>query len=320
MQEFLTEKLNYVEEKLKSVISSKDEFVGKIAHYLFARKGKRIRPALLLLSYFSCKENSSKILPEDVSSIAAVIEMLHTASLIHDDVIDSSGVRRGRETVNYKWGNKISTLMGDYLYSKAASIMSYIGNNQILKVITEATSEMCEGEMNQVYDSFNPAISKRKYIDTITKKTASLFGASCEAGVILAKGNQQSQNILRNFGINVGISFQIIDDILDIVSDNGNIGKPVGSDLKEGKITLPYIYVFRLAGPKDKKVILDTIGQNDGFIRVKSILKKYKVIDYSKEKAVFYNECAKEILKKIPDSIAKNELIKISDFVIKRTH
>lgn len=314
----VSDELDLVEERLKTAVSSKDEFVTGIAKYLFARKGKRIRPAILLLSYLVC-DKKKKFLDSAID-IAAVIEMLHTASLIHDDIIDSSGIRRGRETVNSKWGNKISTLMGDYLYSRAATLMSDTGNNEILSIITKATSKMCIGEMNQVYDLFNLTVSEKKYIDTTTKKTASLFEASCESGAILAGGTKQNKNILRDFGINLGISFQIIDDVLDIVSENGDTGKPVGSDLKEGKITLPYIYIFRLADTKDKKAIIDTIGQSDGFRRVKSIFKKYRVIDYSIEKAMFYNKIAKEILKKIPDSIAKDELIKIADFVVKRTY
>ena len=320
--EIISKELDLVEEKLKSSVSSKDKFISGIAKYLFATKGKRMRPSLLLLSYLaaSAQKAKHKYPLDDVISIAVVIEMLHTASLIHDDVIDSSGLRRGAETVNSKWGNKISTLMGDYLYSIAASIMSDIGNNEILKIVTGATGRMCEGEIKQVYDAFNPDISERKYINIITGKTASLFGVSCEAGAILAGGNQNNQNLLRDFGVNLGISFQIIDDILDIVSENGDTGKPVGSDLKEGKFTLPYIYTFRLADNRDKKIIIDTIIHNNGFKKAKDILNEYKAIEYARKKALSYKEAAKNMLKNIPDSSAKEELIKIADFVVMRTN
>lgn len=318
MQKFIEKELDLVEKKLKVIVSSKDEFVEGIAKYLFSRKGKRIRPILLLLSAHAC--NNEAYSTNNIVSIAAVVEMLHTASLIHDDVIDSSFIRRGIATVNSKWGNKISTLMGDYLYAKAASLMSDIGNNEVLKVITDATGRMCEGEMNQVNDSFNPYISEEKYIETINKKTASLFGTASESGAILAKANLNEKNILKNFGINLGISFQIIDDCLDIISNDGDTGKPCGSDLKDGKITLPYIYILRVADNKDKKIIIDGFGAKDGFKKVKSIAKEYKAIEYSREKAISFIETAKKTISKIQDSISRDELMKLSDFIVKRTY
>ncbi|MCP2519930.1 polyprenyl synthetase family protein [Candidatus Aminicenantes bacterium AC-335-K20] len=307
----INSELTQLEEELKKVTQSPIDIVSKIGNYIFKGKGKRIRPALLILC--------SKLLgyhEKEIIRYASVIEFIHTASLIHDDIVDNSNIRRGRKTIHYKWGSNISVLLGDYLYILSIKL-SLNDNSKIIQSLSDVTCQMIEGELLELNESWNFDIEEEKYLEIIKKKTASLFAGSCKIGALLANATEEEENSLTDFGLNTGIAFQIIDDMLDFTSTEKALGKPVLSDLKEGKITLPLIYTLR----NRKEEILKLIcGKRKIFNteEILNIINEAGGIDYTYKKAESYINKAKKNLKIFSDSVYKDSLIILSDYVLTR--
>lgn len=318
----LEQDLLLVEQELQKALHSEDKLISQVNSYLFSAKGKRVRPVLLLLSYRANKEilNEECIISAKEAQFASAVEMIHVASVIHDDVIENSCLRRGKETINLLWGNRISTIMGDFLFARAAYLMTKNKDIEILEILTKVASVMCEGEAKQAKSNFNLNIAEDEYFNVIRAKTASLISASCEIGAVLSGAKDNCRKMFMRFGLNMGTAFQIIDDVLDFVSSPKDLGKPVGADLKEGRVTLPVIYCMKSASEEDKKIIKDIFNpeMNGKFAVLLDILKKYNAIEYSKNKAMEFVNKAKNELSDIPDVSSKLDLFQIADYIINR--
>ncbi len=310
--------LNEVEEKLRLFSSSPNKLISEISAYLFQKSGKRIRPALCLLC--------SKLLGykgKEHILMSALVETIHTASLIHDDIIDNSARRRGRETIHARWGPNITVLLGDYLYIKALGLSLCSEHPRVAQILTGISAKMIEGELEEYYLSGNLDLAEKDYLDIIKKKTASLFSASCLIGGVLAKASKKEEAFLVEYGTNLGISFQIIDDLLDFTADEKALGKPVLSDLSEGRITLPLIYTLNNDGKENRKKIVNLLRHRelsrDSLDKILKIVKSNGALDYTYKKAEEYSLKSRESISRFPHSIHRDTLNLLSEFVLTRT-
>ena len=257
-----------VNQLIKSQLSSDVPLVEKIAHYIVESGGKRMRPLLVLLSYkalTSHTEISSQPALEETGfcKLATIIEFLHTATLLHDDVVDTSNMRRGRSTANAKWGNAPSVLVGDFLYSRAFQMMVDIGSVPVMHVLSNATNVIAEGEVFQLMNCKNPDVTEAAYFEVIKNKTAMLFQAASHSAAILANANSDECENLKQFGLQIGLAFQLVDDMLDYVGNSETMGKNVGDDLAEGKPTLPLIYAMQNGTAEQSSLIRKAIRSGD---------------------------------------------------------
>jgi octaprenyl-diphosphate synthase len=276
-----------------------------------------VRPALLILS--------AKIFSEEIDSsviqMATVMEFLHTATLVHDDVIDGAEVRRGRQAVSTQWGNETAVLMGDWLYMSAFETALQQRNLALLDVLTEATRRMTEGELIQLALIGNMRITEDQHLDIISRKTGHLFSASCHVGGILHGASDEERRALANYGLYLGIAFQLIDDLLDFTSDVAKLGKPVLSDLREGKVTLPLIRLLRdhpQFGPTVRAAMEETAGENRLAKQVLALLDEYGELDQAREEAYAYAIRAQESLMVLPDNRYRRTLNDIAQFIVER--
>ena len=298
-------------------LGSNVPLVEKIAHHIVEGGGKRLRPLLVLLS-----ANAAGYKGEEHIPLAAVIEFIHTATLLHDDVVDNSDLRRGNATANAQWGNAPSVLVGDFLYSRSFQIMVEIGRMEIMQVISHATTIIAEGEVLQLLNQRNPDTSEESYLQVILGKTAMLFEAATEVGAILAESSAEDREALRLYGRHLGIAFQIIDDLLDYLSDSETMGKNVGDDLAEGKATLPLIHAMRVGSDDDRDLIRHAIrkGGLDDLSPVLEIVQRNGSIDYSRLKAAEEIDKAKNAIATLPDTSFKETLNQIADLAIARVN
>jgi len=309
--------LEEVEQELRLFSRSPNKLISDISTYLFQTNGKRIRPALLLLC--------SKLLGykgKEHILMSTLVEAIHTASLIHDDIIDNSKIRRGRESIHARWGPNITVLLGDYLYIKALGLSLQSKHRQIIQILTSISARMVEGELTEYYLSGNLGLAEKDYLDIINKKTASLFSASCRIGGILGKASKKEENSLAEYGANLGMSFQIIDDLLDFTGDEKTLGKPILCDLSEGRITLPLIYTLNNDGRENKKRVIELLKQkNQGKESLEEILKIVKsngALDYTHKKAEEFSHKSREIISQFPKSTHREALSLLSEFILKR--
>lgn len=308
--------INEVELFLKNFSKSKNKIITEISSFLFNLGGKRIRPALLLLcSKLQGYKGNKNIL------FSALIETIHTASLIHDDIIDNSELRRGKETIHSRWGPNITVLLGDYLYIKTMSIAFQNSSKKIIQVLSDVSTEMIEGELDEYYQSGNIELGEEDYLEIIRKKTASLFSAACRIGGMLADSTQEEEDRLAEFGMNLGMTFQIIDDLLDFTGDEETLGKPILSDLSEGRITLPIIFTLKNDSHYKEKILcflknkdLEKSTQSE----ILQIVSKNKALDYCREKAREYSLKAKETIMEFPESNFRQALSLFPDFILSR--
>ena len=309
--------LEKLESSIDELISTRVSYIKEIVTYIIKSGGKRVRPVLVMLCSKLCGYRGRKHIP-----YAAIIEFIHTATLLHDDVVDNAKTRRGLSTVNTVWGNEPSVLVGDFLYSRSFELMSRDGNNEILKTISKVTTALSEGEILEIVKTADVETTEKDYYEIIGNKTAVLFGAACEIGAILGQRPDNERRALRNFGYDLGIAFQLMDDVLDYTSYNDVLGKRVGTDLKEGKVTLPLIHVLRNAGEKNKARIekifaKPRITQRD-FDRVLAIIEKNGGIAYTLEATERHLTQAKRYLDVFPTSRYKTALLELADYMLKR--
>ncbi|KFJ43495.1 polyprenyl synthetase family protein [Francisella philomiragia] len=298
-------------------LSSEVVLINQISHYIINSGGKRLRPLLVML--FSRALNYTG---NDHLACAAIIEFIHTATLLHDDVVDDSHLRRGKETANNVFGNAASVLTGDFLYSRAFQMMVGLDNMQIMQILADATNKISEGEVLQLLNARNIELSEEDYTNVIYCKTAKLFEAACElAGVISLDKQSYSklQNSIKNYGVYLGNAFQIADDVLDYVSDVESLGKNIGDDLDEGKMTLPTIYALANTLTVEQKKIKDAIekGQYD-INEIINIVKSSGAVEYSYQVACQYADKAKESISFLPESEYKQAMILLCDLAVKR--
>jgi octaprenyl-diphosphate synthase len=314
--------LKLFDQKLKENLDSDSHLISQIARHLVNRKGKRLRPAMVFLSYGTClNSRTSSVLIPQVMNVALAIEFIHTATLLHDDVIDQSVVRRGQVSVNHKWNNLVSVLMGDFLLAKSLRLIVETKSHPLLSTISKATENLSIGEMNEVQQSHNFDLDEETYLQIISAKTASLFTASCESGAVAAGADQRVQKKLKAYGQNLGMAFQITDDLLDWVGEAEKTGKGLGNDLKEGKVTLPLISTLREMDDVSRKKILKLLkndfNQKD-FDEILSLIKGNGGMEYAFKKASAFGDRALGHLSELRDSKYRKALEDLVSFVIER--
>ncbi|MGB8951579.1 MAG: polyprenyl synthetase family protein [Candidatus Aminicenantales bacterium] len=309
--------LGDVEGELRQIGKSSNALINEINSYLFQKPGKRIRPALLILCSKLCDYQGKAHI-----FWSAVIELIHTASLIHDDIVDNSNLRRGKDTVHSRWGPNITVLLGDYLYIKSIAISLETKNNPVIDLLSEISTRMIEGELIEYSMSGNLDIAESQYFDILEKKTASLFAASCQIGGLLGNASAEDVRVLHDFGANLGMSFQIIDDLLDFSGDEETLGKPVLSDLNEGRITLPLIYTFRHGGKIAQKhlpaLLKDRRTHPASQEEILKIVKSNGALDYTFQKAVEFTRKSKDVISLFPKSAYQESLLLMADFILNR--
>ncbi len=310
------EKLRLVELRIKELCNNKIPFISLIGDYIFSSGGKRLRPLFHLISadIAGYKGNSS-------IEIAGIIELIHTASLLHDDVVDMAETRRGKPAANSIWGNQAVILVGDFLYSNALRVAVTQQNQKIMEVLSEATTRMTEGELLQLKMIGDPEIKEEEYFEIISAKTGMLISAACRLGAILSEISGEKETALANFGMKTGIVFQIADDILDYMANENDLGKKLCKDFEEGKITLPLLYILTVAEENEvleiKNIINDEFSEK-GVLRIMNILKKYNAIEVAFKKAQLLIEEAKAELSVFPDTQAKEFLFTVADYSLRR--
>ncbi len=301
---------------LEQELQADDPFIGDLVRHVLGTRGKMIRPALVCLA-----AQASGGAGEARLWLAAAVELIHVASLIHDDVIDESAVRRGVATVNVQWGNQIAVLLGDYLFSKAFDLLSRIRHPEVAPTLAVATVRMSQAEILQVKYGQQPHDDEAVYFQIIAGKTAHLFAAACRAGGLLA-GNPLAAERLGTFGLHWGMAFQITDDALDLVGREGALGKPVYSDIQTGKVTLPVIRTLRQATPQDRDHLLRLMHGplGDGAREdVRRLLERYGGIEYALDVAGRYSRRAADALAPLPPGPAKDSLLALTEFVVVRS-
>ena len=309
--------LDKLESSIDDLLSTRVGYIKEIVTYIIKSSGKRVRPVLVMLCSKLCGYRGKKHIP-----YAAIIEFIHTATLLHDDVVDNAKTRRGLSTVNTVWGNEPSVLVGDFLYSRSFELMSRDGNTEILKTISQVTTALSEGEILEIIKTADLGTTEKDYYEIIGNKTAVLFGAACEIGAILGGRTANERKALRNFGYNLGIAFQLMDDVLDYTSYNDVLGKHVGTDLKEGKVTLPLIYVLNSAGEKERASIESALAKQritkQDFNRIRRMIEKKGGIAYTMDATKKHLDMAKKRLDIFPASQYKTALLELADYMLKR--
>jgi len=314
---FAEEDLARVELEIRQQLSSEVDRIGEIGRYLLLSGGKRIRPILLLLTAKLAGYSGERIFP-----LSAMIEFMHTATLLHDDVIDHSHLRRGHATVNSRWGSALSILVGDFLYAKAMALVVDDGDPQILKEITRVTMTMTEGQVLETLRVGDTSLTGAEYRQIIRQKTAALFGACCYIGGVLGGLPAERSEGLRRFGITFGSAFQLVDDALDFTGKEQRLGKPVGSDLREGKVTLPVIITLQHASPNESAIIDRFVRGDDrspeAFQDIVALIQRYNGIEYALREAERFVEQAELELQGYADGPAYDLLMELADFIVKR--
>lgn len=305
-----------VNQLIKSSLSSHVPLVEEISRYLIEAGGKRLRPLLVLLSARACGYKADRHV-----KLASVIEFLHTAMLLHDDVVDASDLRRGRKTVNATWGNPASVLVGDFLHSRAFEMMVEIGHMQVMEILSRATNTIAEGEVQQLANVRNPDLTEAAYIQVITRKTAMLFQAASHTGAVLAGANDAQQTGLRDYGLHLGLSFQLIDDVLDYQGTTQDLGKNVGDDLAEGKVTLPLIAAMRSGDAKQAKFIRQAI-MDGGVKNLEEMANTVRVsggLQYTIDLAGKERDQALGCLCELPETRFKEAMHLLANFAVQRS-
>jgi heptaprenyl diphosphate synthase len=304
-----------VEERLIAALEKRPSPVTSMCKEVICSGGKRIRPLLVLTSGLCFGP-----LNDDIINTAAAVELVHTASLVHDDIIDNSPTRRGKETLSKTWGNQVATLAGDYLFAEAFSIMSQHNLSYSLEQIVNAIQHMCDGEIQQSMDAFNFAVDEEIYFERIYKKTGALITACCTTGAYYNGASGQEIKALMDYGINIGNGFQIIDDILDFTGDSKSVGKPIGADLLGGNITLPVILLQQIdpLGEDVKNLIQKGEATYQNINEINQMLCKSDALSLTFEKARFCIETAKSSINFISPSPFKDILFNIADKIISR--
>lgn len=311
--------LKAVNKEIVKRMHSPVSLIPELAGHIIAAGGKRLRPMLTLAASKLCGyEGSRQIL------LATCIEFIHTATLLHDDVVDESDLRRGMESANALWGNQASVLVGDFLFSRSFELMVEDGSLEVLGLLSSASSILAEGEVLQLMTANDTQTSEKAYLDVIESKTAILFAAACELGAIVGERPNTEREALRIYGQNLGVAFQVIDDVLDYQAKEEQLGKTIGDDFREGKVTLPIILAFSRGTDEERdfwrRTIEDLSQTSSDLAHAQSLLQKHGALDDSIERARHYSSIAKDALGLFPESETKQALLDVVDFCIERAN
>ncbi|WP_024462506.1 polyprenyl synthetase family protein [Marinimicrobium sp. LS-A18] len=306
-----------VNQRIIEQLHSDVELVENIGHYLIEAGGKRLRPLMVLLT---CRALDYR--GRDNLDLAAIIEFIHTATLLHDDVVDTSERRRGRITANAQWGNAPAVLVGDFLYSRAFQMMVAIRSMDIMSVLSETTNRIAEGEVQQLVNAKDPAVTEDNYFSVIDKKTAILFASACDVAAVLSEATPDQRLALRAYGHHVGMAFQLVDDALDYQGDAEALGKNVGDDLAEGKPTLPLIYAMQTGTPDQKALVASAIraGDTTKLPEILRIVEETGAMEYTLERARAQVASARAQLAALPENAYTQAMAEVAEFALARTH
>ncbi|HYN78151.1 MAG TPA: polyprenyl synthetase family protein [Lamprocystis sp. (in: g-proteobacteria)] len=291
--------------------------INQIGRYIINSGGKRLRPLLVLLAARACGYAGDRHI-----DLASVVEFIHTATLLHDDVVDGSELRRNRDTANAVWGNEASVLVGDFLYSRAFEMMVAVGRMPVMDILSHATNRIAEGEVLQLLNAHDPDTGEARYMEVIERKTATLFEAGARLGAVIADGTQALEQALGAYGLALGIAFQLVDDALDYSASSAEIGKNIGDDLDEGKPTLPVIRAMQ-AGTADQRAMLRKAIEEGGREHIEAVVAAIAAtgaIAYTAELARSYAQRAKEALMVLPPTPHREALAALADFAVSRTY
>jgi octaprenyl-diphosphate synthase len=306
-----------VNDVIRQRLHSEVALVNQIAEYIISAGGKRIRPVLVLLvaNAYSYKGAAHH-------ELAAVVEFIHTATLLHDDVVDESSLRRGRATANALFGNAASVLVGDFLYSRAFQMMVSLNNMRIMSILSDATNVIAEGEVLQLLNMHDPDVTQDSYLQVIRSKTAKLFEAAAELGALVAGANDEQIAAAGEYGRSLGTAFQLIDDVLDYAGDASEIGKNVGDDLREGKPTMPLIYLMEHGTEEQRQLVRSCIetGDEQHFDAILSAITSSGALDYTRREAQKAAQRAIAAIAAMPDSRYKDSLLQLARFAVDRNH
>ncbi|HTE42509.1 MAG TPA: octaprenyl diphosphate synthase [Steroidobacteraceae bacterium] len=317
IKSLVADDLTLVDRVIRERLTSDVVLVNQVAEYIIAGGGKRLRPLVVVVAARACGHAAKRH-----TEAAAIIELIHTATLLHDDVVDASDLRRGRDTANSVWGNEASVLVGDYLYSRAFEMMVSIGEMRIMDIMASATNKIAEGEVLQLMNANDPDTTEQRYFDVIYRKTAKLFEAGCAVAGVLAGVNATQQDALLRYGKHLGTAFQLVDDALDYSSTAAELGKNLGDDLAEGKPTLPLIHALKSGTPEQQAMIRSAI-ENGGIEHLQAItaaIESTGGLQYTARRARQEADLAKAALAAIKDSPYQRALSELADFAVARTH
>ena len=305
-----------VDRLIRASLDSDVVLIRQIAEYIIGSGGKRLRPMLVVLAARACGYEGSHHV-----TLAAVIEFIHTATLLHDDVVDESDMRRGKESAHAVWGNAASVLVGDFLYSRSFQMMVTVESMRVMAVLSDATNTIAEGEVEQLLNMNDPEVSEESYFSVIEKKTAKLFEAACQLGAVLAEKPEWEEPLAR-FGRELGAAFQVADDVLDYTSDAETLGKNIGDDLAEGKPTLPLILGRKLLDDAGRRLIDDAIrhGEVEGIERIVELVRDCGALDRSHEAALSRAAAADEAIRPLPDSKWKDAMESLASYAVSRRY
>lgn len=307
--------MQQVNAHLRKQLNSEVILINQIAEYIISNGGKRLRPMLMLLITDAFGYQGDQNI-----NLAAVIELIHTATLLHDDVVDESEMRRGEKTSHEIWGNSASVLVGDFLYSKSFQMMVKADNMQVMSILSDATNKISEGEVQQLLNVGNLDLSEDAYYQIIANKTAKLFEAACRLAAVIAEQNHDIQIEMAEFGMLLGTAFQIADDVLDYTANGDDLGKNLGDDFSEGKLTMPLIYLLKHGDDAQRSHIINAIKnpKQADFSLIRNIVSESNAIDYTLSQAKEKATAAKTKLAKLPDSISKDALSFLCDYAWQR--
>jgi octaprenyl-diphosphate synthase len=309
----------------EDILASQDSFVNELIVGLNPQQGKYIRAALVILSFRICERKKSSVQSSkcrQVTEIAQCVELLHLATLIHDDIIDQSALRRGIPSLNKSFGNEISVLMGDFVFSRAVGFLARYADQEIMKVLAKATDNLIEGEIKEVRSRFRVDQSEQEYIEILEKKTASLISAACESGAVVAGAGKEKRKFLAEFGYNIGTVFQIQDDILDLRQSTYRLGKPAFQDLREGKLTLPFLKALSNCEQSEKikyqSLFLKNELEDDDIERILVFIQRQGGFEKAREKCEVLKNKAIKSLDSFSDTPYKKGLLKLADYIYSR--
>jgi octaprenyl-diphosphate synthase len=309
--------LQAVDDLIRQQLRSDVVLINQVGAYIIGAGGKRLRPALVVLAARACDYQGSRHI-----AAAAIIEFIHTATLLHDDVVDDSALRRGRETANVIWGNEASVLVGDFLYSRSFQMMVAIGNLRVMEIMADTTNRIAEGEVMQLLNCHDPDTTEERYLEVIRCKTARLFEAAAQLGAVLAGRPAAEAQALAAYGLHLGMAFQLVDDLLDYRSNNTELGKNIGDDLAEGKPTLPLIHAIRHGDAGQAALIREAIvqGGREHIAAITQAIESTGAIAYTAQLARHQADQAIAALAGIADSVYKEALVGLARFSVNRSY
>ncbi len=307
--------IDEVNAMIQKRLHSEVVLINQLGHYIINSGGKRLRPAIALLSARACGYQGDAHI-----NLATIIEFIHTATLLHDDVVDHSKMRRGQETANSVWGNEASVLVGDFLYTRAFEMMVELDSMQLMRILSHTTNIIAEGEVLQLLNVHDADTTEQRYLQVIHHKTAKLFEAAGQLGAVLSKTDIDSEKALGQYAMHLGSAFQLVDDLLDYSAQSDTLGKNIGDDLAEGKPTLPLIYAMRHGDKTQSALIREAIenGERNRIDDIIAIIQSTGAIDYTAQTARKEADAAKSALQRLADSEYKTALLSLADFAVSR--